>query len=57
MPIDLSHSKITGYDLAVLRSTYAAFASQDSEWGRGAQAGMRAAAAILGITIGGEEQP
>ena len=54
-PIDLSHSKISGYDLAVLRSTYQAFGTRDCEWGEGAQAGMRAAAAILGITIDKED--
>ena len=54
-PTDLSHSKISGYDLAVLRSTYQAFGTRDSEWGEGAQAGMRAAAAILGITIDKED--
>ena len=48
-------SKISGYDLAVLRSTYQAFGTRDSEWGEGAQAGMRAAAAILGITIDEED--
>ena len=48
-------SKISGYDLAVLRSTYQAFGTRDSEWGEGAQAGMRAAAAILGITIDKED--
>ena len=48
-------SEISGYDLAVLRSTYQAFGTRDSEWGEGAQAGMRAAAAILGITIDKED--